>query len=76
MNGKEVLVVGEAKLRFDEGKKDFERTLKELERKVKVVKKAYGEREVVRLIVTHFARPRALKMAEEEGILVIQSFEW
>ncbi len=64
------------KLRFDEGKRDFERAIRELERKVRVVKRVYGDVEVVRLIVTHFARPRALKMAEEAGILVIQSFEW
>ncbi len=76
MNGKEVVVVGEAKLRFDEKKKDFEKTLKELEKKERVIKKVYGEKEIVKLIVTHFARPRALKMAEEHGILVVQSFEW
>ncbi len=76
VDGREVVIVGEAKLRFDEGKRDFERAIKELERKVRVVKRVYGDVEVVRLIVTHFARPRALKMAEEAGILVIQSFEW
>lgn len=76
MNGKEVFIVGEAKLRFDEKKRDFEKTLKELEKKEKVVKKVYGDKKVVKLIVTHFAKPRALKMAEEHGIFVVQSFEW
>ncbi len=76
LNDREILVVGEAKLRFDEKKKDFERTLKELERKISAVKKIYGDKEIVKLLVTHFAKQGALKMAEERGILVIQSFEW
>ncbi|MGC9109703.1 MAG: hypothetical protein ACP5HI_05595 [Caldimicrobium sp.] len=76
INGKEILIVGETKLRFDDKKKDFEKTLKELERKAKAIKKVYGEKEIIRIIVTHFARPRALKMAEDQGLLVIQSFEW
>lgn len=31
---------------------------------------------IVPLFVTHMARPAALKRAEKEGIIVIQSFEW
>ncbi|MCS7106313.1 MAG: hypothetical protein NZ942_03285, partial [Candidatus Aenigmarchaeota archaeon] len=76
LNGKEIYVIGEAKLRFDDTKKDFERTFKGLKRKVEAVKREYGEVEVVKLIVTHFAKPRALKLAQEKGIIVIQSFEW
>ncbi|MCX8042408.1 MAG: hypothetical protein N3A56_07990 [Thermodesulfobacteriaceae bacterium] len=72
----EVYIVGEAKLRLEETKKDFERTFKELERKVEAVKKELGEVEVVKLIVTHFAKRSALKLAQEKGIIVAQSFEW
>ncbi|BAU24150.1 hypothetical protein THC_1791 [Caldimicrobium thiodismutans] len=76
VNGKEVVLVGEAKLRFDEGKRDFDRALKEIEKKEIAVRKVYRDKEVVKLIVTHYAKPRALKMAEEKGIIVVQSFEW
>ena len=31
---------------------------------------------IVPLIVTHYARPRVLEKAEEEGIIIVQSFEW
>ncbi|MCS7200529.1 MAG: hypothetical protein NZ850_09380, partial [Caldimicrobium sp.] len=75
-NGREVYIVGEAKLRFDDTKRDFERTFRVLERKVEVVKREYGGVEVVKLIVTHFAKPRALKLAQDKGIIVVQSFEW
>ncbi|BAU24014.1 hypothetical protein THC_1654 [Caldimicrobium thiodismutans] len=76
VNGKEVVLVGEAKLRFDEGKRDFDRALKEIEKKEIAVRKVYRDKEVVKLIVTHYAKPIALKMAEERGIIVVQSFEW
>ncbi|MEN2994064.1 MAG: hypothetical protein ABDH19_01790, partial [Thermodesulfovibrio sp.] len=75
-DGKEIYIVGEAKLRLDEGKKDFERVFKELERKVNAVKSEYGEVEIIRMIVTHFAKKQALKLAEQKGIIVVQSFEW
>ncbi|MDW8136173.1 MAG: hypothetical protein RMI74_05210, partial [Thermodesulfobacterium sp.] len=75
-NGKKIYIVGEAKIRFDDNKKDFEKTFRELKRKVEAVKSKYGEVEIVKLIVTHFAKPRALKLAQEKGIIVVQSFEW
>ncbi|MEZ4714018.1 MAG: hypothetical protein R3A44_42940 [Caldilineaceae bacterium] len=31
---------------------------------------------ILPILITHMARPQALRRAEEKGILVIQSFEW
>ncbi|MEN2994003.1 MAG: hypothetical protein ABDH19_01475 [Thermodesulfovibrio sp.] len=75
-NGKELYIVGEAKLRLEENKRDFERVFKELERKVKAIKSEYGEVEIVKMIVTHFAKKTAIKLAEERGIIIVQSFEF
>jgi len=71
-NGKEVYLVGESKIKFE----GLERDIEQLKRKVRAVKKAFGEVEVIELLVTHFATPRALERAKEEGIIVVQSFEW
>lgn len=75
-DGKELYIVGEAKLRLDEGRKDFEKILKELNRKIEAVKSELGDVEVIKMIVTHFAKRSTLKLCEEEGIIVVQSFEW
>jgi len=75
-NGKEVYIIGESKIRFEEKKKDFEKTLKQLKKKEKALKEEYGEVELVKLIVTHFATKEAIKLAKKEGIIVVQSFEW
>lgn len=78
-NGDEILVVGETKLRLDErrrsksGRKHF---LDQLEAKAEAVRSVYPEPEIVLLVITHYARPSALKDAEEAGIIVVQSFEW
>ncbi|WP_412709831.1 hypothetical protein [Atrimonas thermophila] len=73
--GREVYLVGEAKLRLDDGKKRKD-VWKELEEKVKAVKEEYGEVEVVPFLVTHFATKGFLRQAKERGIIVVQSFEW
>ncbi|MEW6620742.1 MAG: hypothetical protein AB1422_15640 [bacterium] len=76
MNGKEILIVGEAQLRLDEMRKgDKERIFQDLENKVEIVKKEYKQ-EIVRLLIAHFATPGFIKEAEGRGIIVIQSFEW
>ncbi len=31
---------------------------------------------IVPLIITHFAHPDILKKAREQGVLIVQSFEW
>lgn len=70
-DGAEVVVVGEAKTRLERME-----VLDELEDKVKVVKGQHKDKEVIRILVTHFATNRILKAAQEIGIIVIQSFEW
>ncbi len=76
-NGKEVFVVGESKLRLDERKdRKIKEVFEELENKVRAVKQEYGSREVVKILITHYATKGFLNRAKEEGIIVIQSFEW
>jgi len=74
-NGKTVYIVGETKLRLDDTKKRDD-VFKQLEKKISVVKKVYGDVQIVPLIVTHFAKESMLKKAKERGIIVIQSYEW
>jgi prefoldin subunit 5 len=74
-NGREVFIVGEVKLRLDDTKKR-EDAFEELEEKVKAVRKEYGDVEVVRLLVAHFATKGFLKKAEKRGVIVVQSYEW
>lgn len=77
--GKNIIIVGEAKLRLDErrekrkGEKDI---FEELEDKVKSVLEEYRGTEIIRVLVTHYATKGFLKKAKEKGIIVIQSFEW
>jgi len=75
-NGREVFVVGESKLRLDERREKAEDVFEELEEKVKAVKAEYGDIEMVRVLITHYATKGFLKRAEEKGVIVVQSFEW
>ncbi|MGQ9825817.1 MAG: hypothetical protein ACUVSK_12700, partial [Desulfotomaculales bacterium] len=71
-NGREVLIVGESELRLSSvGKK-----IKQLERKAAVLQKKFPAKEIVKVLVTHYAKPVVLKRAKEKGIVVVQSFEW
>lgn len=74
-DGKDIYIIGEAKIRLDKTLKRSD-VLKELEEKIKAVKKEYGDVEVLKLLVTHFATKSFLKTAQSEGIIVIQSYEW
>lgn len=77
--GKEVLVIGEAKLRLDERrerKKGEADVFEELDEKARAVKNEYGKIEIVRLLITHYATKGFIKKAEENGVIVMQSFEW
>ncbi len=67
---KEMYLVGEAVLRFDDREK-----LRCGWRKVEIVREEFGG-EALPVIVTHTARPEVLKKAGKAGILVVQSFEW
>lgn len=77
-DGKEVLVVGEAKTRLDTRQKGERRDdpIRQLNEKVQAVIDQYGDVEIVKLLVTHFATQGFLKKAQKEGILVVQSYEW
>ncbi len=73
--GREVLVVGEAKTKLDERKEQPE-VFAELEDKVKAVLAVYPQTEIVRVLVTHFAIKSLIDKANARGIIVVQSFEW
>jgi len=83
MNGREVLIIGEAKIRLEEKGMDREEKEKwieeifdELEDKVKVVQEENRGVEIVRIFITHFATSTFLEEARKRGVIVIQSFEW
>ncbi|MBU1345240.1 MAG: hypothetical protein KKD66_26820 [Proteobacteria bacterium] len=74
MKGKDVVVVGEAKLRLDERRKKPD-VFEELEEKVLAVKEEYKE-EVVRILISHYATKGFMEEARDKGVIVISSFEW
>ena len=69
-NTETLLVVGETVLRLDDRAK-----MGQLEKNVQVVVDQLHQ-PVFPLIVTHFANPVMLEQAREQGVLVVQSFEW
>ncbi len=73
--GREVYIVGEAKVRLDDTKQRKD-VFKDIDEKVKAVKSEYGDVEILPLLVTHFATKGFLKIAKDRGIIVVQSFEW
>jgi len=76
MDGRDVVVVGEVKLRLDERRESKERDVfKELNEKVAAVQEEYKE-EPVKILVTHYATKGFIKKAKEKGVIVVQSFEW
>lgn len=78
-NGRPIVVVGESKLQLDErrgNQREAYRIFDQLDKQAEAVQQAYPDHEVVRLLVTHYARPSVVKLARERGILVVQSFEW
>lgn len=70
-DGTEIVVIGEVKTRLERME-----VFDELEDKVKVVREEYTGKEIVKVLVTHFATKRILKVAEDSGVIVVQSFEW
>ena len=73
-DGKEYFIVGESKVRLESHwRKD---AFEELEEKVKAVKAVYGDVNIVKLLVTHFAKGGVVEEAEKSGILIVQSYEW
>ena len=77
-NGRPIVLVGETKLQFDQRRSNrdaLEVALDQLERKVEAVKQRHPERGVVRLLVTHYARPVVLEEARKRDVIIAQSFE-
>ena len=78
-NGVAICLVGESKLQLDErrnSRREAERLIDQIESKVDAVRQLYPEREMVRLLVTHYARPSILQFLQEHNIIVVQTFEW
>jgi chromosome segregation ATPase len=74
-DGKRVLVIGEARSRIDTREK-IEEVLQDVEEKEKVVAEEYKGFEIVKIIITHFASNLSLELANQRGVIIIQSFEW
>jgi DNA repair exonuclease SbcCD ATPase subunit len=77
--GTPIVLVGETKLQFDRRRKNrdaLSQALEQLERKVEAVQPLHPDREVVRLLITHYARPAVQEEARKRGVLIIQSFDW
>ncbi len=78
-NGQPILLVGETKLQMDERRKDKKgqkEIFKQLTDKIEAVKVVHPGVEIVPLLITHYARPGVLQRAKDEGIIIVQSFEW
>ena len=78
-NGVPICLVGESKLQLDErrnSRREAERIIDQIESKVDAVRQLYPEREMVRLLVTHYARPAIRQFLQEHNLIVVQTFEW
>jgi len=73
-DGRGIIVVGEAKLKCIDRKR--KKIFEALYEKIKAVRKEYPSEEIVKVLITHYATKRFLQKAKDEGIIVIQSFEW
>ena len=75
--GEPILIVGESKLRLDETRLLKKQSVfLELEEKAAAVRGEYGESEIVKVLVTHFATKNFISRAQEQGVIVVQSHEW
>lgn len=78
-DGELICLVGESKLQLDErrrSRREAEQVIEQIERKVEAVRLAHPDRGIVRLLVTHYARPAIRQFLQEHDILVVQTFEW
>ncbi|MDH7553934.1 MAG: hypothetical protein QHH74_09775, partial [Spirochaetota bacterium] len=74
-DGKEFYIVGESKVRLDEG--DWRREVfADLESKINAVRNVYGDVSILPILVTHFATNAFIDEAAQKGIIVVQSYEW
>jgi len=83
-DNKEVLIVGEVKLRLQKQKQEQKQEQKqggeqavfdELEDKVSAVKNEYKQENIIKILIAHYATKEFIKEAEAKNIIVIQSFE-
>jgi chromosome segregation ATPase len=74
-DGKSIIVIGEARSRIDTREK-IEEVLQDVEEKEKVVAEEYKGFEIVKIVITHFASNLSLELANQRGVIIIQSFEW
>jgi hypothetical protein len=78
-NGQPVIVVGETKLQLDErrsNRRASDEIFRQVDAKAAAVRRLHPNIEIVRILLTHYARPSFLQQAQEHGVLVIQSYEW
>lgn len=78
-NGTPIALVGESKLQLDErrnSRREAECIIDQIKTKVDAVRQRDPDREIVRLLVTHYARPSIRQFLEEHNMLVVQTFEW
>ncbi len=75
-DGKEVLIIGEAEVKISGKPKPGRGIFRDLEKKTSIIKRHYPGKEIVKVIVTHFAGNAVIKEARKQGIILIQSFEW
>ena len=78
-NGRSICIIGESKLKIDERRhsgKEFGRIMSQLDRKAAAVQQDQPDCGIIRMLVTHYVRPSARQLLEDEGILVVQSFDW
>ncbi len=68
--GEEIVIVGESVTRLDDRSK-----FAQLEEHLHLARAHYAC-PVLPVLITHYARPQLLELAERENILVVQSFEW
>ena len=74
-----IVLVGESKLQMDRrrtGRSAAEQVMEQLARKAEVVQDAFPEREIVQLLITHYARPAVRQVAEAHDVILVQSFDW
>ncbi|MEW6276691.1 MAG: hypothetical protein AB1556_16485 [Bacillota bacterium] len=71
-NGQEVIIIGESDLRLTKVWKK----IKQLERKGAVAQKKFPAAEIIKVLVTHYAKPAAAEKLKEKGIILVHSYEW
>ena len=48
----------------------------DIELKERLIRDEVGSKEVIRMLIKHYATKSFLKKAKEKGVIVVQSYEW